>query len=41
MSQKLHISETTIKREIGQLKKNGIINRYGGRKNGYWKIEMD
>ena len=32
------ISEATVKRRLGELKKAGIITRVGSNKNGHWKI---
>ena len=38
MIQKIQVSEITIKRELSILKKAGIIQRVGGRKEGKWLI---
>ncbi len=38
MIQKVQVSEITIKRELSVLKKAGIIQRTGGRKEGKWLI---
>lgn len=38
MSQKIHVSEITIKRELAALQEMGIIFREGGRKDGQWMI---
>ena len=35
------VDRTTIMRNIGAMKKNGVINRVGGDKNGYWEIVLD
>lgn len=32
------VSEATVKRRLGELKKAGIITRVGSNKNGYWEI---
>jgi predicted HTH transcriptional regulator len=32
------ISEATVKRRLGELKKAGIITRVGSNKNGHWEI---
>lgn len=34
----LHVSEATVKRRLGRLKKAGVIVRVGSNKKGYWKI---
>ena len=31
-------SEATVKRLIGELKKQGKIERMGAKKNGWWKV---
>ena len=38
LSQKLQLSDATIKRNISNLKSKKIIERVGANKNGYWKI---
>lgn len=38
MSEKESVTERTIQNDIAQLKKNGILRRKGGRKNGEWEI---
>ena len=38
MIQKVQVSEITIKRELSILKKAGILERTGGRKEGKWLI---
>ena len=38
MIQKIQVSEITIKRELSILKKMGILERIGGRKEGKWLI---
>ena len=32
------VSEATVKRRLGELKKAGIIARIGSNKNGHWEI---
>lgn len=38
MTQKMSVSEATIKRELADLQKKGILTREGGRKDGRWVI---
>ncbi len=38
IADKLEKNETTVVRNIGKLKKQGIIERVGSDKTGYWKI---
>ena len=38
ISERLKISESTVKRKIKTLKTKGIIERKGSDKNGYWRI---
>ena len=38
MSQKIKVSEKTIKRELAVLQEKGILTREGGRKEGKWVI---
>ena len=38
MTQKISVSEATIKRELADLQKKGILTRNGGRKDGRWVI---
>ena len=38
MSRELGISERSIKNHIAVLKKEGFIERVGGKTYGYWKI---
>jgi DeoR/GlpR family transcriptional regulator of sugar metabolism len=38
MSQKIKVSEKTIKRELAVLQEKGILTREGGRKDGKWVI---
>ena len=37
-AEKLGVSEATVKRRLGDLKKDGIIVRVGSNKTGHWKI---
>jgi len=39
LSEKLGISLSTIKRKINSLKKNGVLERVGSDKAGYWRIK--
>ena len=39
MSQKIKVSEKTIKRELAILQEKGILTREGGRKDGRWVIK--
>jgi Fic family protein len=41
MAEKLSKSSSTIERRMARLKKNGIIERIGARKTGYWQIHND
>ena len=38
MTQKINVSEKTIKRELAFLQEKGILTREGGRKEGKWVI---
>ena len=38
ISQKKPISSRTVKADLSDLQKKGIISREGGRKNGYWQL---
>ena len=38
MTQKVKVSEKTIKRELATLQELGILSREGGRKDGLWVI---
>ena len=38
LSEKLGINPSAIQRHIQKLKRDGIIERIGGDKGGYWKI---
>ena len=33
------VSEATVKRRLGELKKDGVINRVGSNKTGHWEIK--
>ena len=41
MSEKDEVNVRTIERDIAQLKKKGILNREGGRKQGRWVVILD
>ena len=36
--QRIGVSEATVKRRLGELKKAGLIVRVGSNKNGHWQI---
>jgi len=38
ISERLNLSLSTVKRKIKDLKEQGIIERVGSDKTGYWKI---
>lgn len=38
MAAALHVTRRTVERHLASLKKNGIIERVGSNKNGFWKI---
>jgi len=38
MADKLNVTRRTIARDLNNMKQNGIINRIGGDKGGYWEI---
>ncbi len=39
MADRLGVSYKTVQRAMSELKKAGIVERVGGRRNGYWKIK--
>ena len=39
MAKHIGVSTTAIDKNIKTLKEKGILERVGGRKEGYWKIE--
>ena len=39
LSQKIGVVERTIKRDLADLQKKGLLKRIGGRKVGHWEIE--
>lgn len=39
VSEKISVSDRTIESDLAQLKKNGILSREGGRKEGKWVIK--
>ena len=41
MTQKINVSEKTIKRELAFLQEKGILTREGGRKEGKWVILIE
>ena len=41
MANTIGVDRTTIMRNIGTMKNNGVINRIGGDKNGYWEVLLD
>ena len=38
MADRIKVSNRTIEKNIAKLKKEGIIERVGSTKSGYWKI---
>ena len=40
ISERLHISLSTAKRKIKELKEKGIVERIGSDKTGYWRIKI-
>ena len=38
LSEKLELSDRTVKNHIALLKEAGIIERVGGKTHGYWKV---
>lgn len=40
-AEKLGVSEATVKRRLGELKKNGVIVRVGSNKTGHWEIQRN
>ena len=40
-AEKIGVSEATVKRRLGELKKNGVIVRVGGNKTGHWEIQRN
>lgn len=38
MTEKVKVSEKTIRRELSALYEKGILNREGGRKEGRWVV---
>ena len=41
MTQKINVSEKTIKRELAILQEKGILSREGGRKEGKWVFKIE
>ena len=41
MTQKINVSEKTIKRELAFLQEKGILTREGGRKEGKWVVLIE
>jgi ATP-dependent DNA helicase RecG len=39
VAQNLEISVNTVKQYISKLKKEGLVERIGGSKNGYWQVK--
>ena len=37
-SEQIGVSEATVKRRLGELKKSGLVIRVGSNKNGHWEI---
>lgn len=40
INERLHISLSTAKRKIKELKEKGIVERIGSDKTGYWRIKI-
>lgn len=38
IAEQLKVTRRTVERNLESLKKKGIIERIGSKKNGYWKI---
>ncbi|MFN7301335.1 MAG: winged helix-turn-helix transcriptional regulator [Bacteroidota bacterium] len=38
MSEHLHISLSTVRRRIKELRSNGRVERIGSDKTGYWRV---
>lgn len=38
IAKQLDIERTTVWRNLDAMKKNGVVNRVGGDKNGYWEL---
>ena len=41
IAKQLDIERTTVWRNLNAMKKNGVVNRVGGDKNGYWDVLLD
>ena len=41
IAKQLDIERTTVWRNLDAMKKNGVVNRIGGDKNGYWEVLLD
>ena len=41
IAKQLDIARATVGRNLDAMKKNGVINRVGGDKNGYWEVLLD
>lgn len=41
IADRLEVSYKTVQRAMSVLKKSGIVERIGGRKNGHWKIKNE
>lgn len=41
MADRLGVSYKTVQRAMSDLKKAGVVERIGGRKNGYWEIKKE
>lgn len=40
IADQLGVSYRTVQRSMAELKKNGVVVRVGGRKNGYWEVKQ-
>ena len=41
MAKQSGVERTTVWRNVDTMKKNGVIKRVGGDKNGYWEVLLD
>ena len=39
LTQKMHVSDATVKRELAVLQQMGLLSRVGGRKGGHWEVK--
>ncbi len=41
LAEKISSTERTIKRRTVEMQEKGLIQRVGGKRNGYWKIKKE